>query len=220
MRRNTYMILALILVFALIFTGCAARRPLQTPIQPRQNTTGMYNNNRGGVGVYTDRGPMTPNGYNYSYGNNTGINGGYGVNYGFGNDYRNLGGNNSPNWNMGTPATQADLIARSCERVQGVDNATVVVSGNTAYVGIDTERGNTGRNVGYGTANDMAGIKRQCSQQVKAANPNITTVYVSADADFLERIRRVGDGIRNGRPVDGFRNELTELVRRLTPERQ
>jgi YhcN/YlaJ family sporulation lipoprotein len=234
MRRSNYLLLALVLVFALVFTGCAARRPLQTPVQPRQDTTGMYNNNRGGVGVNTNTGPMTPNGYgnnyrynnNYGYGNNSrwgtdtgygnntgignntgnGINNGYGGNFGLGNN-RNLR-------DTGTPISQADNVARACERVQGVDNATAVVSGNTAYVGIDMKTGNARAN------NDIAGIKRQCAQQIKAANPNVTTVYVSADADFIDRIRRIGDGVRNGRPVDGFRNELAELVRRLTPERQ
>lgn len=219
MRKRSYLVLALILVFALIFAGCAARRPLQTPVLPRQDTTGLYNNNRGGVGVNNGIGPVNPNGYGTATG--------YDYTNGLGTDYRNMGGNNSPNWNlrgMGTPTTQADTIARAVERVPGVDNATVVVSGNTAYVGIDVKDGNMGRTVGFGTTNrttnNIATIKSQCARQVRATDPNINTVYVSADADFLDRIRRVGDSIRRGRPVDGFRNELDELVRRLTPERR
>lgn len=208
MRRKTVVILALVLVFALMFTACAARRPLQTPVQPRQNTTGQYNNYRG-IGVGTDTGyGMTGIGDTSYYG-------------GYGNDYRNIGGSNkSPNYGIGTATTQADRLSRTCETIPGVDNATVVISGNTAYVGVDTDGDLTGRNIAYGTASDLPAVKRQCAQKIKAANPQIKTVYVSTDANFFDRLRRVGNGVRNGSPVSSFRNELSELVRNLTPERQ
>ncbi|MHB1394214.1 MAG: YhcN/YlaJ family sporulation lipoprotein [Clostridia bacterium] len=272
MRRKTVVILALVLVFALMFAACAARRPLQTPVQPRQDTTGLYNNNRGtgtatGTGTntstYTGMGPSSNDPYDLGYGagNNAGAGnnpgyGGYGAteagrNYGggftgmgnpiyyggyggyggynngmyggYGNDYRNVGGgNNSPNYGLNNTGgtTQADRIARSLEQMTGVDNATVVVNGNTAYVGIDTDGDLTGRNISYGNATGLDAVKRSCAQRVKTADPSIQTVYVSTDTNFFERLRRVGDGVRNGGSVDGFRNELTTLIRGLTPEKQ
>lgn len=250
MRRRTFVILALVLVFALIFTACAARRPLQTPVQPRQDITGQYDNNKGigmgtrtgtGTNTYTGRGPSSNDPYDLGYGvgNNNGATGmgnpsyyggygGYGgynngMYGGYGNDYRNAGGsNNSPNYGFSNSAgtTVADRLARSCETVSGVDNATCVVSGNTAYVGIDTDGDLTGRNIAYGNANDLSAVKQQCAQKVKAANPQIQTVYVSTDANFFERLRKVGDGVRNGSPLNSFRNELDSLIRGLTPERQ
>ncbi len=294
MRRKTVVILALVLVFALMFTACAARRPLQTPVRPRQDTTGLYNNNRGtgsgtgpatgigtGTNTYTGMGPGSNDPYDLGYGtggnagagNNPGY-GGYGAtgagnnfggtgttgnygglgttgNYGggatgvgtpsyyggyggyggynngmyggYGNDYRNIGGsNNSPNYALSNTGgtTEADRIARSLEQMIGVDNATVVVNGSTAYVGIDTDGDLTGRNIVYGNATDLAAVKSACAQRVKTADPRIQTVYVSTDANFFERLRRVGDGVRNGGSVDGFRNELTRLIKGLTPERQ
>jgi len=251
MRRKTIIILALVLVFALMFTACAARRPLQNPVQPRQDTTGLYNNNRGtgsgagpstGLGTrtvdtntYTGMGPSSNDPYDLGFGagNNGrtpsyyGGYGGYGgynngMYGGYGNDYRNVGtGNNTQNNRLNNTggATQADSIARSIEQMTGVDNATVVVSGNTAYVGVDTDGDLTGRNISYGNATDLTAVKSACAQRVRSANPNIKTVYVSTDADFFERLRRVGDGVRNGRAADGFRNELNTLIRGLTPER-
>lgn len=206
MRRKIVVISALALVFVLMFTACAVRRPLQTPGQP-QGTTGQYNR---GIGAGTGRGTMTGTGTgtgaDVSYTNpyNTNYDG-YGSNYGVNN--------------TGTAATQADRLARSCETVSGVNNATVVVSGNTAYVGVDTAGYNTGKNVAYGTANNISALKSQCAQKIRAANPQIQRVYVSTDANFFDRLRRVGDGIRNGNAVNGFRNELDGLVRGLTPER-
>lgn len=222
MRRKTVVILALVLVFALLFTACAARRPLQTPVQPGQNTTGQYNNYRG-IGVGNDTGYGTTGIGDTSYYGGYGGYGGYnnGMYGGYGNDYRNIGGSNtSPNYGIGTATTQADRLARTCETVPGVDNATVVISGNTAYVGVNTDGDLTGRNIAYGTASDLSSVKRQCAQKIKTANPNIQTVYVSTDANFFDRLRRVGNGVRNGTPVESFRNELSNLIRNLTPERQ
>ena len=283
MRRRTFVVFALILVFALMFTACATRRPLQTPAQPRQNTTGLYDNNRGvgtGTGTTTGAGTRTGvgTGYNYPYdarygirnngmgyggyngyygygtANNAGYGGaetpsyyggttgygnynngmyggnvGYGGYGGYGYDYRNTGGSNaSGNYGLNNTAgttqagrtTQADGIERSLEQIAGVDNATVVVSGNTAYVGLDTGGDDRGTNVGYGPDGNVAALKRSCAQRVRAADPNIKTVYVSTDNDFSNRLRRVGEGIRTGSPVSTFRNELDALIRGLTPDRR
>lgn len=228
MSRKTVILLALVLVFALIFTACAARRPLQTPVQP--GNTGLNTGNRG---TYTGIAPYTTNPYdprgdatgNPTYYGGYGGYGGYnnGMYGGYGNDYRNIGGgNNSPNYGLGNTVgtTVADRLARICEGVPGVDNATCVVVGDTAYVGVDTDGDLTGRNIAYGTASDLTSVKSQCAQKIRAANPQIKTVYVSTDANFFERLRRVRDGVRNGNPIDSFRNELNDLIRGLTPERQ
>ena len=283
MRRKTVVILALVLVFALMFTACAARRPLQTPVQPRQNTTGMFDNNKGigngtttGVGTrtgigssnYTGNGPSANDAYDLGYGvgNNAGYNrygagtgmnygsyGGYnGVNYGntagnptyyggydngllggVGTDYRNIGGsNNSPNYGINNAGnnynrlnntdgtTQANGIERSIKQMTGVKDATVVVSGNTAYVGLDTDGNMTGKNISYGNTTGSSALKSACAQRVKSSNPQIQTVYVSTDANFINRLRNVGNGMRNGNALSNFRNELNDLVRGLTPERQ
>ncbi|MEA4847818.1 MAG: YhcN/YlaJ family sporulation lipoprotein [Clostridiaceae bacterium] len=209
MRKKTVVISALVLGLALMFTACAARRPIQTPAQQGQDITGQYSNSRSnGAGITN---PSYYGGYN---------NGMYGE---YGNDYRNIGGsNNSSNFglnNARTATTQAERLARSCESVPGVDNATCVISGNTCYVGVDTDGSAAGGNVAYGNANNSSTVKQQCAQKVKAANPQIKTVYVSTDANFFERLKRVSDGMGNGSMGNNFRTELSELVRGLTPER-
>lgn len=237
MRKRSIIIAAFVLVFALIFTACAARRPLQNPVQPRQDTTGLYDNNRGvgsgtgrttgigtrtgiGAGGYTGRGPSASDPYDLGFG--AGNNAGTGTTgTGMGDTTYYGGSNNSPNFALNNTAgtTQTDSIERALEQMTGVNNATVVVSGNTAYVGIDTGGDLTGRNISYGNANDLAAVKSACAQRVKSANPNIRTVYVSTDANFFDRLRSVGDRVRNGGNVNNFRSELNSLIRGLTPER-
>lgn len=237
MRRKTIVISALVLCFALMFTACAARRPLQTPVQPGQDITGNRGTN---TGEYTGIGPSTTNPTDTGYGMNRmgtpsyyGGYGGYGgynngMYGGYGNDYRNIGGgNNSPNFgsnntglnNKGSVTTQGERLARSCETVRGVDSATCVISGDTCYVGVDTDGDLTGRNIVNGNANNLPALKRQCAQKIKAANPQIKRIYVSTDANFFERLRRISDGTGNGNARDNSRNELIELVRDMIPER-
>lgn len=267
MRRKAVVISTFVLVFALLFTACTARRPLQTPVQPRQNTTGLYDNNRGtgttnngvgttgvgtrtGVGTnYTGNGPSASDPYDlgygagnnagyrysgYNYGNTSGnpaYYGGYdnGLYGGYGVDYRNTGGsNNSPNYRYfnntgmnGTNGTsQADGIRRAVEQMTGVNSASVVVSGNTAYVALNTNATANGQNITYGNVNGTTAIKQACAQRVRSANPQIRTVYVSTDANFAARLRAVENGVRAGSPVSSFFNELGDLVRGMTPQRQ
>ena len=76
-----------------------------------------------------------------------------------------------------------------------------------------------GQNVGRTNVQNMDTIKRQVADRVRAAEPAITTVYVSADTNFMNGLRRIGTGVRDGRGVEGFTGELDRMVRRITPIR-
>ncbi|MCL6560230.1 MAG: YhcN/YlaJ family sporulation lipoprotein, partial [Firmicutes bacterium] len=100
-------------------------------------------------------------------------------------------------------------LANTAARVPGVNGATVVIAGTTAYVGVDEkadlEKGETER------------VKRDVSNEVKKAEPRLTAVYVSSDADTVTRLRRIADGIAAGQPVSAFDRELAEIAKRLSP---
>ncbi|NPV74276.1 MAG: YhcN/YlaJ family sporulation lipoprotein [Pelotomaculum sp.] len=103
----------------------------------------------------------------------------------------------------------ASNISAAASRVAGVNRATVVVAGTTAYVGVDQkaglEKGETER------------IKREVSGEVKKAEPRLTAVYVSSDPDIVTRLRRVAEGVAAGQPVSAFDNELAEIAKRISP---
>lgn len=103
----------------------------------------------------------------------------------------------------------ASNLSNAAARVPGVNGATVVIAGTTAYVGIDQkaglEKGETER------------VKRDVSNAVKKAEPRLTAVYVSSDADIVTRLRRIADGIAAGQPVSAFDSELAEIAKRLSP---
>lgn len=100
-------------------------------------------------------------------------------------------------------------ISSAAMKVRGVNNATTVIAGTIAYIGVDqkagTEQSETDR------------IKREVSDEAKKAEPRLTAVYVSSDADTVTRIRRVAEGIAAGQPVSAFDRELAEIVKRMSP---
>ncbi|OGO77621.1 MAG: hypothetical protein A2Y23_11735 [Clostridiales bacterium GWB2_37_7] len=196
-KKLALIVLAFAFAAAVIFTGCA---PARRPYSPGQYDNTGINTGFQGTNLDTDFGNYT------KVGDELGIRD-------WSNNYRtdmyNNNLNNNANANNNTTTKRADNIARAIEQLQGVENATVVVTGNTAYVGIDMDE-----NTNIANARD---IKREVSQKVRANATDINTVYVSAEADFMDRLRNVGNGLRNGRPVDAFTTELNEMVQRLAP---
>lgn len=213
-KRVALIVLAFALMTAVIFTGCTPARRPYTPGQENNANYGNRTNFGSDYNNYTMGGDQLGIRDNGTGLYNTGLNDGR-----IGNSMGNYNGNNPAGYNGNTigfggnqaGGTQADTLARACEQVAGVENATVVVTGNTAYCGIDLDE-----NTNLANERD---IKNQVAQKIRATGNDINTVYVSAEADFMDRIRNVGSGLRNGRPVDAFTTELNEMVRRLSPTR-
>jgi YhcN/YlaJ family sporulation lipoprotein len=199
-KRITLIVLAFALVTAVMFTGCApARRPMDTDTQYNRTGTNGTTNNQNDTALGNNWGTRdlaNNNGLDY---NNTDNNLGY-------NNNNDALGNNV---RLNTTTQNADDLERTIEQVQGVEDATVVISGNTAYVGLDLDN-NTN------TVNNT-NIKNNVTQKIRASNTNINTVYVSTETGFMDRLRDVGTGIRGGRPISGFTTELRDMVRRINP---
>lgn len=111
-----------------------------------------------------------------------------------------------------TPAEarrMADRAAREAAKVPGVRRATVVISGKTAFVGLDLKA-----NV---EKTRTTAIKNEVVRRVKTAEPGIATVNVTSDPDLVARLRRIADGVKKGKPVSNFASELAEISRRIAP---
>lgn len=103
----------------------------------------------------------------------------------------------------------ANKISNAAMKVQGVNNATTVIAGTTAYVGIDQKAGTE--------ESETERIKREVSEAAKNAEPRLTNVYVSSDADTVTRIRKVAEGLATGQPLSAFDREIAEIVKRMSP---
>lgn len=103
----------------------------------------------------------------------------------------------------------ATELANAAGRVSGVNGATVVIAGTTAFVGVDQKAGLEEK--------ETERIKREVSNEVKAAEPRLTAVHVSSDPDTVTRLRQIAKGIADGEPVSAFDQELAEIVKRISP---
>jgi len=120
--------------------------------------------------------------------------------------YNNMDNNNDLNMDW---SSRADKIEDEVTSIKNVNDASVLITENTAIIGVDLNEDVKG------TLTDD--LKDEIKKVVKSTDKDITNVTVTADADLLERIQGIGSDIRKGDPVSGFGDEIKEILRRITP---
>ncbi|AIF43883.1 YhcN/YlaJ family sporulation lipoprotein [Virgibacillus sp. SK37] len=103
----------------------------------------------------------------------------------------------------------ADRLANIASEVPNVQGASAVVAGPYAVVGIDVAKELDRSRVGT--------IKYSVSEALYH-DPYGKTAVVIADADATERIRNMGNKIKQGHPVQGIVDELAAIVGRYMPD--
>ena len=104
---------------------------------------------------------------------------------------------------------RSNAIARKVTDLNDVDRCSVLITGDTALVGVDIKNNIKG--------NLTTELKRRIETRVKNTDSRINNVAVTADPDLYTRIRNMAFDIENGRPISGFANEIKEMLRRITP---
>lgn len=100
-------------------------------------------------------------------------------------------------------------LANVASDVPNVNNATAIIAGPYAVVGIDVDEHLDRSRVGT--------IKYSVSEALQH-DPYGKTAVVIADGDITERIRLMGMKIREGYPIQGVVDELSDIVGRYMPE--
>ncbi|KAA8754251.1 YhcN/YlaJ family sporulation lipoprotein [Paenibacillus sp. UASWS1643] len=95
------------------------------------------------------------------------------------------------------------------KQVEGVEDANCVILGNTAVVGIDVDGELERARVGT--------IKYAVAEALRKDPEGLDSI-VTADADVTERIKEIGEHIRQGHPISGFASELADMVGRIIPQ--
>lgn len=103
----------------------------------------------------------------------------------------------------------ARRLAARAAKVDGVNSATVVLTGNTALVGLDIKAKLPKSRINQ--------IKKEVAAAIKKEDTRIRDVLVSTDADMVTRLKKIAEGISKGRPASSFRDEINDIMRRLSP---
>jgi len=109
----------------------------------------------------------------------------------------------------GTAGNTAAHLERLAAGVPGVRDATVVMLGRTAIVGLDVDENLDRTRVGT--------LKYSVAQAVRK-DPAGAYAVITADMDIAARVRGIRAAIDAGSPASGFAGELTQLVARIAPQ--
>ena len=93
--------------------------------------------------------------------------------------------------------------------VPHVEDATAVVLGGYAFVGIDVDANMERSQVGT--------VKYSVLEALKD-DPYGAQAVVVADPDIVQRLREIGADIENGEPIQGILNELSDITGRIMPD--
>lgn len=123
-------------------------------------------------------------------------------------NYNTITNNNNVGSNQ-TNTRVADKAADKVINLTEVDNATVIVNDNNAYVAAKLD---------VSARNELtSAIKEKIARAVKSVDRDIDNVYISVNPDFYDRMNTYSRDIRNGRPVSGFIDEFSDTIRRVFP---
>lgn len=100
-------------------------------------------------------------------------------------------------------------LANIATNVPNVNNASAIVAGPYAVVGIDVDEDLDRSRVGT--------VKYSVSEALQH-DPYGKTAVVVADADITARIRSMGEKISQGHPIKGIVDELSAIVGRYMPD--
>lgn len=104
----------------------------------------------------------------------------------------------------------ADRMAEVAATVDGVENATAVIVGATAYVGLDLDPDIDRRRADA--------VEEEVARRVNRAVPRYH-VLVTSDADMLGQLTEIDNGLRAGQPMEQFRQRLDVIDERISQAR-
>lgn len=107
----------------------------------------------------------------------------------------------------------ADKVAELDE----VDNATVMITDNNAYVAV-MMKNEAGSDNAAGDEELSKELEDKIADKVREVKADVKNVYVSLNPDFVERMRGYGERINEGEPIEGFFDEFSEAIRNVFPD--
>ena len=99
-------------------------------------------------------------------------------------------------------------IEENIGRISEISEARVVVSGDTALVAVRFNQAYQGEMTER--------IREMIAAEVMQADPEITTVAVTADREDVEDVYELADNVAAGREMDDLKEEISEIVRNAT----
>lgn len=109
----------------------------------------------------------------------------------------------------------AEEAAAKVNELEEVENATVIVTDQNAYVAVVMSQAGDKTDTSDKVSKEL---EDKIAAKVREADGAIDNVYVSLNPDFVERMTDYGKRINEGEPVEGFFEEFGQAVRNVFPD--
>jgi YhcN/YlaJ family sporulation lipoprotein len=107
----------------------------------------------------------------------------------------------------------SDKVANKLAASPEIDAAFVVLTDHNAYVAVtQAHKAKSTKSISLTDA-----LKDKIADQVKSMVPIVENVYVSANPDFISRMKGYASDVRQGHPIQGLIVEFNALVERVFP---
>ncbi len=106
-------------------------------------------------------------------------------------------------------AIRAQKIANIVSNIDGVEKSSVVITGDTAIIGIEL--------VGELEDRKLIKLKTEVEKEVKKADASLDHVAVTAAAELVKRITNVSDSVSSEDTVPKTDSRIEKIIRRFTP---
>ena len=104
---------------------------------------------------------------------------------------------------------KAKQMASMIAALPEIEKATVLLTGNTALVGI---------HISQTLSNDqLDALKEKIQNQIQKEQPHIRHVSVTHSPELVGRMTVIAEDIMEGRPIQGLADEIGVILRRATP---
>lgn len=111
-----------------------------------------------------------------------------------------------------TTAERAEKLERHVTGIEGVDRASVVITGNTAIVGISL----AGELEDFSDRRLMR-LKARIESEIRQLEPSLAYVAVTASNEFVERINDIADPLGVDDTPPRINPDIDRIIDELTP---
>lgn len=140
-------------------------------------------------------------------------------------EYEQMGdrNGNQPGDNNGENNNRYDVAEKAADKITNqidqIDQAYVLTTDNNAYVAAGLDNNNNNNNNNNDNGDELTDeVKNKISDIVQSVDNDIDNVYVSTNPDFLDLADNYVNEADNGEPVEGFFDQIGNMIERIFPQ--
>ncbi|NLJ88309.1 MAG: hypothetical protein GX327_05935 [Epulopiscium sp.] len=117
---------------------------------------------------------------------------------------------NNNYFDIGYNSERANRIAKMINDFPEVKKSTIIITGNTALIGIETTEGLNEK--------EIEKLKKQIENKVYSSDISLKNIGITSSSEIITRMNKISNSIKNMEPVNGLANELSSIIIETVPK--